>query len=89
MPAHAFEALIKYLQSLFDEEPKPSLHVGEVMSSWTYLAVLEESVALEQLGINTTEDPELKELLHKTMGGASSQATRLKEFLQKEGVPLP
>lgn len=89
IPAHAFEALMKVLHSLLDDEPKPSLHVGEVMSCWTYLTVLEESVALEQIGINTTEDTELKNFLHKTMGGASSQATRLKDFLQQEGIPLP
>ena len=89
MPKHAFEAMMKVIHSLFDDEPKTALHVGEVMSCWTYLTVLEESVALEQLAINTTEDKELNELLHKTLAGASSQATRLKEFLQQEGIPLP
>lgn len=89
MPAHIVEALIKVLHSLIDEEPKPSLHVGEVMACWTYLTILEESVAFEQIGINSTEDPELKNFLHKTLGGASSQAKRLKDFLQQEGVPLP
>ncbi|MCR2821557.1 DUF3231 family protein [Lederbergia panacisoli] len=87
--AHRIEALIEVFQSLFDDEPKPSLHVGEVMACWTYLAVLEEAVALEQLGINTTEDPELKKVLQKSMDGANSQAIRLKDFLQKEGVPFP
>ncbi|MDN4494713.1 DUF3231 family protein [Ureibacillus aquaedulcis] len=89
MPKHAFEALMKVLHSLFDDETKPPLHVGEVMSCWTYLTVLEESVALEQLAINTTADTELNNFLHKTMGGASSQAARLKDFLQQEGIPLP
>ncbi|HHY71876.1 MAG TPA: DUF3231 family protein [Bacillus bacterium] len=89
MPDHTFEALAKVFHSLFDDEPKPSLHVGEVMSCWAYLAILEEAVTYEQLGINTTEDKELYNLLHKTMGAASSQATRLKVFLQQEGVPLP
>lgn len=89
MPAHAIEALLKVFHSLFDDDPKPSLHVGEVMSCWTYLTVLEETVALEQIGINTTEDTELKNFLHKTLGAASSQGTRLKDFLQQEGVPFP
>lgn len=87
--AHTYEALIKVIKSLFDDEPKPSLHVGEVMCCWTYLAMLEEAVALEQLGINSTEDTDLIDVLHKSMGGASSQAKRLKDFLQQEGVPLP
>jgi hypothetical protein len=89
MPAHAFEALMKVLHSLYDDDPKPSLHVGEVMNCWTYVAVLEETVSLEQLCINQTEDKELNECLHKLMGGASSQLKRLKDFLQQEGVPLP
>jgi len=89
MPKHAFEALLKVVHSLLDDETKPSLHVGEVMSCWMYLTVLEESVALEQLAINTTEDKELNDFLHKSMAGASSQAARLKDFLQQEGIPLP
>ncbi|WP_075982989.1 DUF3231 family protein [Bacillus massilinigeriensis] len=89
MPAHAFEAIAKIIHSLYDDEPKPALHVGEVMVCWTYLTILEESIAFEQIGINTTEDTELKNFLHKTMGAASSQARRLKVFLQQEGVPLP
>lgn len=39
------------IKSLFDDEPKPSLHVGEVMCCWDNLAPLAEAVALEQLGI--------------------------------------
>ncbi|MGE7667897.1 DUF3231 family protein [Ureibacillus composti] len=89
MPKHAFETLLKVVHSLIDDETKPSLHVGEVMSCWMYLTVLEESVALEQLAINTTEDKELNDFLHKSMAGASSQAARLKDFLQQEGIPLP
>ncbi|TWI59041.1 hypothetical protein [Halalkalibacter nanhaiisediminis] len=89
MLAHAFEALTEVLHSLFDEEPKPVLHVGEVIICWTYLALLEEAVSLEQLGLHTTVNPALKEIVHKTMDGASSQASRLKEFLQNEGVSLP
>ncbi|QCR31909.1 DUF3231 family protein [Lysinibacillus sp. SGAir0095] len=89
MPKHVFEALINVFHSLFDEENKHLLHVGEVMSCWTYLTVLEESVALEQLAINTTEDKELNDLLHKTLDVCSSQAARLKVFLQQEGIPLP
>ncbi|WP_318505842.1 DUF3231 family protein [Bacillus sp. T3] len=89
MPEHTFEALSKVIHSLFDEEPKPPLHVGEVMSCWTYLTILEEAVAIEQIGLNSTTDPEVKNVVHKTLGGASSQASRLKVFMQNEGIPLP
>jgi hypothetical protein len=86
---NVFEALSDVVKSLVDEEPKPPLHVGEAMSCWTYLTILEEAVMLEQVGLNTTTDPELKQFLEKTMAAASSQARRLKDFLQREGVPLP
>ena len=86
---HLFEALADFLKSLNDEEPKPPLHTGETMNCWLYLTVLEEAVTLEQIGINSTTDPELKRFLEKTMEGASSQSRRLKDFMQHEGVPLP
>lgn len=89
MPGQAFEALWKILNSLFDEEPKPPLHVGEVMACWTYLTILEESVVLEQLAINSTNDTELISIVNKTIGGASSQVRRLKDFMQREGIVLP
>lgn len=86
---NVLEALSELLGSLIDEEPKPPLHVGEVMACWTYLTILEEAVMLEQTGLNSSTDPELKQFLEKTMAAASSQARRLKDFLQQEGVPLP
>lgn len=86
---HLFEAFTDYIQSLNDEEPKPPLHVGETMSCWVYLTMLEEAVMLEQTGLNSTTDPELKQFLEKTMKGASAQSRRLKDFMQHEGVPLP
>ncbi|MET3508222.1 DUF3231 family protein [Halalkalibacter oceani] len=89
MPIHAVEALTKVLHSLYDDDSKPPIHVGEVMTCWTYLALLEETVVLEQICLNTTEDTELQELLKKIQSKCSDQVTTLKKFLQQEGVPLP
>ncbi|MCM3760996.1 DUF3231 family protein [Alkalihalobacillus oceani] len=89
MPIHAVEALTKVLHSLHDDESKPPLHVGEVMTLWTYLALLEEAIVLEQIYLNTTEDTELEELLKKIQNKCNDQVTKLKEFLQQEGVPFP
>lgn len=86
---HLFEALTDYIRSLNDEEPKPPLHVGEVMNCWTYYALLSESIMLEQICLNSSTDPELKRFLEKTMEGASSQSRRLLDFMQTEGVPTP
>ncbi|MDB5084481.1 MAG: hypothetical protein JWN30_1367, partial [Bacilli bacterium] len=59
------------------------------MNCWTYIAILDESVSIEQSALNTTIDPELREFIEKVMAAASSQSRRLKDFLQVEGVPLP
>lgn len=86
---HLFEALADYFKSLMDEEPKPPLHVGEVMNCWTYYAALGEAITIEQICLNSSADPELKRYLEKTMEGASSQIRRLLDFMQHEGVPTP
>lgn len=86
---NVLESITDVLKSFVDEEPKPALHVGEVMSCWTYLTILEGAVAIEQQGLNMTTDPELRDFLEKAMAGASSQARRLTDFLQREGVQLP
>jgi hypothetical protein len=87
--ANLLGSLTNLIKSLNDDEPKPPLHVGEVMSCWTYSAALAEAVTFEQICLNTTTDPELREFIEKTMEGASSQQRRLADFLQNEGIPLP
>jgi hypothetical protein len=86
---NVIESISVALRSLVDEEPKPPLHVGEVMSCWTYLTILEESIVVEQQGLNMTTDTELRDFVEKSMAKASSQAQRLKDFMQREGVSLP
>ncbi|MFN7252371.1 MAG: DUF3231 family protein [Anaerobacillus sp.] len=87
--SNPFEAVWNTLKTLVDTEPKSQLHVGEVMSIWTYLTVLDEALRYEEVGLNTTIDNEVKELLVDAKKLCESQSERLSRFMQKEGLPLP
>ncbi|MEH7747999.1 hypothetical protein V7659_23710 [Neobacillus drentensis] len=58
------EAVKNVLQSLMDDEPKSPLHVGEVMSFWSFLSEMAEEQVHSEAGINSTTDPELKQAFH-------------------------
>ncbi|MCX7711447.1 MAG: DUF3231 family protein [Clostridia bacterium] len=84
-----FEAVSNVVKTFVEGEPKTPLHVGEVMHCWTYITALQESIAYEEVGINTTTDNELKKVLLEAKKMCESQAERLRRFMQEEGVPLP
>jgi hypothetical protein len=86
---NAFESITALFKNIVDSEPEPPLHVGEVMSLWTALTAFQESRALYQAALNTTTDPELKHALENALEGSTRDYNRLKNFLIKEGVPLP
>jgi hypothetical protein len=81
-------ATVKVIQSLTDDKKTP-LHVGEVMSLWMYLAFVEEIINYEQVALNTTSDHDLKKVFQEAIKIAESHKEELKEFLQKEVIPLP
>lgn len=83
------EAVKNVVQSLFDEEPKQPLHVGEVMNFWSYLSELADEQVHTEAGINSTSDPELSKAFHEALKMFKSQKERITTFLQAEGVPLP
>ncbi len=83
------EACKNVLQSLMDDEPKPPLHVGEVMSFWSFLSEMAEELVHSEAGINSTTDPELRKAFHASVKMFKSQIERLTEFMRLEGVPLP
>jgi hypothetical protein len=83
------EAVENVVQSFMDEEPKSPLHVGEVMSLWSYLSTLADEQVHSEAGINSTTDPELSKALHELVKMFKSQKQRLIAFLQTEGIPLP
>ncbi|WP_201713915.1 DUF3231 family protein [Rossellomorea arthrocnemi] len=84
-----FETVKDYLQMNLDNEQKNPLHVGEVMSCWMYLALMDEATVYIQIGVNSTTDDEVKSLLIESLKQCESQGERFKEFMKKEGVHLP
>lgn len=87
--SNPFEAVWSTLKSLVDNDNKHPLHVGEVMICWTYLAAINEMLRYEEVGLNTTSDDEVKEMLKDAYNVCKSQSERLESFLLKEGIPLP
>lgn len=83
------ETLKDYLQMSFDSEPKNPLHVGEVMSCWMYLALMDESSIYIQIALNTTSDDEVIKMLQDSLEQCDMHGQRFREFLKKEGVHLP
>ncbi|UOR11384.1 DUF3231 family protein [Halobacillus amylolyticus] len=85
----AIEAITSVVRSLVDDEPKPPLHVGEVMALWTALASFQEAHYLYEAGLNTTQDPDLKQAVQGALDASKKDSKMIKDFLKKEGVPLP
>jgi hypothetical protein len=91
------KAAINTLKTLVDDKPKPlshdepksPLHVGEVMDCWTYLIILQEAIDFAKVGINTTMDDEVRNMLREAIDMCESQVARLKDFMRNEGIPLP
>ncbi|MHC0039394.1 DUF3231 family protein [Pseudoneobacillus sp. C159] len=84
-----FEAISSIIKNFVDGEPKPSLHVGEVMDLWTAYIAFNEAHVLYQVGLNTTTDTELKHAIHAAFNSSNEDTQKVESFLLKEGVPLP
>ena len=83
------EAAWNFLKTRVDDEPKTPLHVIEVGDCWKYLATLEEFIRYEEIGLNTTVDDEVREMLTDAVKMCESQAKRMSQFMTKEGISLP
>lgn len=83
------ESVKSVVKSLFDEAPKPPLHVGEVMNFWSYLSELADEQVHTEAGINSTTDPELSKAFHEALKMFKSQKERVISFMRLEGIPLP
>ena len=83
------QAVNNLVGSFVDDEPKPPLHIGEAMSCWTYITAIAESLTYEQIGLNMTTDPELRDALHEAMKMCDSQVRRIRDFMEIEGVTSP
>ncbi|OLS40014.1 DUF3231 family protein [Bacillus sp. MRMR6] len=86
-----FEAIFNTLKISFDttNEPKSPLHVIEAGDCWKYLTLVEEFIRYEEIGLNTTTDDEVIEMLNDIVKICESQVKRLSTFLKQEGIPLP
>ncbi|GGB60683.1 hypothetical protein GCM10011409_42530 [Lentibacillus populi] len=84
-----FETVKDFFQVNLDNEPKNPLHVGEVMSCWLYLTVMDEAIVYIQIGLNTTTDDQVIKTLKESLDQCRAQAERFKNFMKKEGVHLP
>jgi len=82
------ETTVNVIQSLTDGNKTP-LHVGEVMACWTYLAFVEEIIVFEEIGLNTTVDKELRDMLEESLKVAQSHKKEISQFMRDEGIPLP
>ena len=83
-----FESVSNIVQSLTDNSKDP-LHVGEAMACWTYLAFVGSIKGHVEVGLNTTTDKGVKELLQDGLKVVSSHKKELTEFMVQEGVTLP
>ncbi len=86
---NVFETVKDFLQMNLDNEPKNPLHVGEVMSCWLYLALMDEATVYIQIALNTTTDDDVIKILKDSLKQCEEQGKRFKEFMKKEGVHLP
>jgi hypothetical protein len=83
-----FKSLTNIIESLTDNHKTP-LHVGEVMSCWTYLAFVSNIVTYEEVGLNMTSEQKLKDFIQKALNVAKSHQKHLTQFMRDEGIPLP
>lgn len=86
--AQLFESASNVFQSLTDNRKDP-LHVGETMACWTYLAFVNSIMTYEQIGLNTTTDPGVKELYQDGLNIAKSHKQQLSKLMKEEGVTIP
>ena len=86
---NAIEAIASVLKNFTDEEPKPPLHVGEVMSLWVAYTAFKEARALYQVSLNMTEDPELTHALENALKASQEDVKKVADFMMREGIPQP
>ncbi|WP_445486840.1 hypothetical protein [Niallia sp. 03133] len=61
------DAVKDNLQMNLDDEPTNPMHVGEVMNTWLYLTIMDEAAIYIQIGLNTTTDDDVKQMLQDSL----------------------
>jgi hypothetical protein len=89
--SNPFEAIWNALKISIDNtnEPNSPLHIIEAGDCWKYNTMVEEFLRYEEIGLNTTTDDEVKEMLTDVVKLCESQLKKLSQFMKKEGIPLP
>ncbi|MFZ5986850.1 MAG: DUF3231 family protein [Bacillota bacterium] len=83
------ETLKNVASTYVDNEKKNPLHVGEVMNLWTYMAMLNEANRFTEIGLNSTNDSELIEVLEHSFVDCSKQIQDINELFKKESITVP
>ncbi|RXT07793.1 DUF3231 family protein [Ammoniphilus sp. CFH 90114] len=74
----------------FIDGKKRPLNTGEVMNLWFYLIGTNQTLRIDQVALNTTQDPELKAKLEEIIQEVHNpMIVELTDFFKKEGIPLP
>lgn len=91
MMSNPFEVIWNTLKISVDttNEPKSPLHIIEAGDCWTYLTLMEEFIRYEEVGLNTTTDDEVKEMLTDIVRICEAQVRKLSAFMKNEGIPIP
>lgn len=85
-----FLEILKDMIDPFMDDKKPPLNVGEVMNLWFYLTATEQTMRGEQVSFNIVQDLQLRDKIEDVINNVHLPIRHeLKEFLKKEGVPLP
>lgn len=89
--SNPFESVWNTLKQTIDnmEEPKSPLHVIEVGDCWKYIAMVEEFLRYEEIGLNTTVDDEVIEMLNDVVRICEGQLVKLSQFMKEKGISLP
>ncbi|WP_096200376.1 DUF3231 family protein [Bacillus sp. FJAT-45350] len=83
------EMLSSTFNTIVDDEPKLQINIVEASYCWFYYGIVKEAIAFEEIGLNTTDDDELKGILTDAVKLCSKQSKKLEQFMRKEGVALP
>ena len=83
------EAAMAAVKTIVDDEPEPPLNIIEAGHCWLIYGILKEAISFEEIGLNTTDDDELKGIVTDAIRMCQAQADDLEVFMRKEGVPLP
>lgn len=84
-----FEGALTFIRTNLNNTSERPLHIGEAMELWKYVILLDEANAFCEIGLNTTTDKDIKEMLKDSIKNCTEQSNEVKKLMKKEGVPLP